>query len=100
MTDAAFLALALIAGGALGCLFFGGLWWTVRRVPDARHPALLVLASLLVRTAAVLAGFYFVSSADWKRLLACCAGFLLSRFFIIRRVRPDFAATPESHSAN
>ena len=100
MSDAAFIALGLLGGAVLGGLFFGGLWWTVRRVPEGRSPAALVLGSFVIRTAAVLAGFYFISGADWKRLLTCLAGFLLTRFFIMRRVRADLASGLESHEAN
>ncbi len=31
MSDAAILIAAFLAGLALGAIFFGGLWWTVRR---------------------------------------------------------------------
>lgn len=78
------LALVLLAGLLLGALFFGGLWWTVLKGVSARQPALWFGASLLLRTALVLAGFYFVSGADWKRLLLCLLGFIAARFIVIR----------------
>ena len=78
------LALVLLAGLLLGALFFGGLWWTVLKGVSARQPVLWFGASLLLRTALVLAGFYFVSGADWKRLLLCLLGFIVARFIVIR----------------
>src|SRR5665647_181769 len=78
------LALVLLAGLLLGALFFGGLWWTVLRGVSAKQPALWFGASLLLRTALALSGFYFVSGADWKRLLLCLLGFLIARFVVIR----------------
>ncbi|PJF27435.1 MAG: hypothetical protein CUN53_04065 [Phototrophicales bacterium] len=33
--------IALMGGMALGAVVFGGLWWTVRRLPTAKSPALL-----------------------------------------------------------
>ena len=74
----------LLAGLLLGALFFGGLWWTVLKGVSARQPALWFGASLLLRTGIVLAGFYLVSGADWKRLLLCLLGFIVARFIVIR----------------
>lgn len=67
-------------GIVLGALFFGGLWWTVRRLPRSGHPALLVGGSLLVRGAVVLGGVWMVMGDSWERAVACLAGFTLVRF--------------------
>jgi len=77
-------ALVLLAGMLLGAVFFGGLWWTVRKGVSARQPALWFGASLLLRTGAAVAGFYFVSGADWKRLLLCLLGFIIARLIVTR----------------
>lgn len=79
-------ALALLAGVVLGAMFFGGLWWTALRGVSARQPALWFMVSLLLRTGITLAGFYFVSGADWKRLLVCLLGFVVARFIITRLI--------------
>lgn len=84
MTELLQMALVLIAGMLLGALFFGGLWWTVRMGLSARQPALWFGASLLLRTAIVLAGFYFVGGSDWRRLLLCLLGFLIARLIVTR----------------
>ncbi len=81
------LFLALLAGGALGVVFFTGLWWTVRKGLSSKRPALLFLASLLLRSAVVLAGFYFVGGNSWEKLAACLAGFLIARAVITRLAR-------------
>jgi F1F0 ATPase subunit 2 len=73
------LALALMAGVSLGALFFGGLWWTVRKSFSSQQPALWFLGSSLLRTALVLAGFYFIALGHWQRLLAALLGFALTR---------------------
>ena len=78
------LALVLLAGMLLGALFFGGLWWTVQKGVAAKQPALWFSTSMLLRTGVVLAGFYFVSANDWKRLLLCLLGFIVARFVVIR----------------
>ncbi len=76
--------LALLAGMLLGAAFFGGLWWTVKRGLASPTPARLFLGSLLVRTALAVAGFYFVGGGDWRRLLACLAGFIIARVIVMR----------------
>lgn len=94
MTEISGLMLALAAGGVLGLLFFGGLWWTVRRAVASPRPALWFFGSMLLRMGTVLSGFYVVASGDWQRLLACLCGFLLARTLVIRRTAPPVAAPP------
>ena len=86
MTDVLRIALVLIAGLSLGALFFGGLWWTARKGLAARQPALWFGTSLLLRSAIVLAGFYFAGGADWRRLLLCLLGFIIARSIVTRMV--------------
>ncbi len=81
-------ALTLVAGLLLGAIFFGGLWWTVRKGVSSKRPALLFLGSLLVRTAIVITGFYVVSDGHWQRLLTCLLGFVIARFIVTRLVGP------------
>lgn len=83
------LSIAFIAGIVLGLFYFGLLWATVRRIPHARHPALLVLGSLAARMAVVIAVFYFVMNGRWERLAACLLGFLIVRQVMIARIRPN-----------
>ncbi len=85
--DALPLLLAWLAGGALSAFFFGGLWWTLRKGLSAKNPALWVLPSALLRTAVVLAGFYWVGGGDWRRLLACLVGFVMARQIVLRLTR-------------
>lgn len=89
------MILALFAGILLGAIFFGGLWWTVLKGIVSPRPALWFSLSLLLRTGTTLAGFYFVSGADWKRVLACLPGFLIARFIVSR-----LTATPTNREAS
>jgi F1F0 ATPase subunit 2 len=82
------LALSLAAGLALGAMYFGGLWWTVRRLPAARRPALFTLGSYLGRNALAAAGLWLVMAGDWRRLAAALAGMLLVRLVLVRRLGP------------
>jgi F1F0 ATPase subunit 2 len=69
----------LAAGMLTGAFYFGGLWWTVRRVIRSRSPGFLLAASFLVRSAIALAAFYVVMDKNWLRLVVCLAGFLIIR---------------------
>ena len=88
MNDTLPLVLAWVAGGVLGAIFFGGLWWTVRMGTSSTQPALWFLGSLLLRMSIALAGFYFVSGGHWDRLLACLLGFVIARFIVTRLTGP------------
>jgi F1F0 ATPase subunit 2 len=73
MNEVSLLALALSAGLLLGAIFFGGLWWTVRKGASSEQPAFWFLGSLLLRMsiawldstlfpAVAGSGYWFVSS--------------------------------------
>jgi len=91
------LALALVAGLGLGAIFFGGLWWTVRKGVSSTRPALWFLGSLLLRTSVTLAGFYFVGRGHWEWLLACLLGFIIARIVVTRLT--DSPVEPRDSSA-
>jgi F1F0 ATPase subunit 2 len=82
MSEVSALVFALLAGAVLGAVFFGGLWWTISRCASSRRPALLFLGSLSLRAPMAIAGFYFVSHGDWRRTIACLAGFLVARALV------------------
>jgi len=84
MNDLAALAFAAVGGAALGVIFYGGLYWTIRRGMQSPLPALWFSGSLLLRTVLVLGGFYAISGGDWRRLVACLPGFLLARVAVTR----------------
>lgn len=86
---------AAMLGLALGWVFFAGLHLTVSRLHQARHPATLVLASLLVRTLIVVAGGALVGRhAGITGLLAMLAAMLWVRTLYLRRTRADSFAVP------
>jgi F1F0 ATPase subunit 2 len=87
MNNFLLLALALVAGLLLGAIFFGGLWWTVRKGVFSKSPALWFLGSKLMRMSLVLSGFYFVGRGDWQRLVTCLIGFIIARLIVMRLTR-------------
>jgi len=99
MNDAFALILSGLAGGVIGAIFFGGLWWTVRKGVASPRPALWFFGSLLLRTAITLAGFYLVvAGGHWERLLLCLLGFVIARVVVTRLTRPPLEVrhAPES----
>jgi len=96
MNEGLLLALALSAGLLLGVMFFGGLWWTVRRGVASERPAFWFFGSLLLRMSIALAGFYFVSGGQWERLLLCLVGFFVARLVVtwLTRSSRDIQSRP------
>ena len=87
MNETLALVLAWAAGGLLGAIFFGGLWWTVRKGVSSRRPALWFIGSLLLRTGIVLVGFYVIANGNWQRLLPCLVGFVMAQLVVTRLTR-------------
>lgn len=92
MHELAALLPACLAGIVLGAIYFGGLWWTLRRMASARRPALWLLGSLLLRLSVLLAGLYAAGAGHWPRLLACLLGILIGRTILTRLARPPALA--------
>jgi F1F0 ATPase subunit 2 len=89
MNDILRLLPALVGGMLLGAMFFGGLWWTVRKGMSSPRPALWFFGSLLLRTSLTLAGFYVISNGHWDKLLVCLLGFTVARPMVTRLTRSD-----------
>lgn len=93
------LFVSLLAGIALGAVFFGGLWWTVQRAMTSDRVAVWLFGSLLVRTGIVLAGFYLACGDDGQRWLAAVLGFGLARVAVTRLSRPGTEKAAGHHAA-
>jgi F1F0 ATPase subunit 2 len=87
MNEILYVLPSLIAGMLLGAIFFGGLWWTVRKGASSTRPALWFFGSLLLRTSMTLVGFYVISDGHWERLLVCLLGFTIARLIATRLTR-------------
>ncbi|CAE6512089.1 ATP synthase protein I [Nitrosomonas nitrosa] len=86
MNEPLILLMAGMAGLVLGTIFFGGLWWTIRKGVSYKYPAIWFLGSWLLRTSIILAGLYVVSDGYWDRLLACLFGFVIMRFIMTQHM--------------
>jgi len=74
----------LLAGFALGIIFYGGLWLTIRALPKSRHAVALALASFWGRTGLVIGGLLLAMDSTWQKALICLLGFALARIALSR----------------
>jgi F1F0 ATPase subunit 2 len=83
--------LSFIAGGAVGVLFFWGLWTSLQIAGKSDKKALILIGSFLLR-AALAVGVMIASLhlTDVYGLLACMAGFLVARIVITRTLRRSY----------
>lgn len=75
---------SIAAGIILGLFFYGGLWFTVRRLPTTGHPVLLTLGSFWIRLVVVLAAFVFLTRAGVSYVTLAMASFILGRLAVSR----------------
>ena len=79
------MILAASFGSLIAIFYFGGLWWTVRRLPVSRHPVAMYFGSLASRLTIALLGFCFlVLYCPWQLPIACLFGFIVTRFAFIQ----------------
>ena len=77
--DPILMTCAFALGAAVGGLYFGGLWLTVRRLATARHPKKLLVISYGLRLSLLLAAFYPLAQQGAAAVAAAMVGLLLSR---------------------
>ncbi len=88
MSDILYMILSFIAGLLLGTLFFGGLWFTVKKIVNAKMPVIWVISSFVFRVGITLVGFYYISFGNWQRLLICLLGFIIARYAVAYFTKP------------
>ncbi|MGA9097434.1 MAG: ATP synthase subunit I [Methanotrichaceae archaeon] len=80
------LALSFALGAILGLFYFYGLWFTLRRLPGSKQPALLSLGSFLGRSAICILGFYLILGSGLEALISSVIGFILVKVVLINRL--------------
>ena len=96
MNETFALTLAWLGGMLLGAIFFGGLWWTVRKAISSPLAGFWFLGSMLVRMSIVLSGFYFIFGGRWQRLVLCLLGFVTARLIVtwLTRLKTEVSYAP------
>ena len=87
MNDLAMTLMVLAGGFCLGFLFFGGLWFTSKKMLTSKKPVLWYLGSLVIRVGLTLLGFYYMGQNNFKYMLICLLGFISARFIVIRMTK-------------
>lgn len=72
------------AGLVIGMAFFGGLKWTIQRLPQTRHPLALALGSFLVRIAVLLGALLLAGGGEWQRYIVILIGIFVARLAAVR----------------
>lgn len=83
MNESIYMLVVLLGGFVLGIVFFGGLWFTVKKAVTSARPALWFLSSFFIRVSITLVGFYYLSQGAWKNFLISVLGFIIARTIII-----------------
>ncbi|NBC14460.1 MAG: hypothetical protein GVY09_14190 [Gammaproteobacteria bacterium] len=107
LITAVLVVAAFGAGAGLGWLFYTGLYRTVQHLGRARHPALLIGGSLLLRMLLLLAGLWVVLMAGerwtgdgWTTLVPGLLGVIAVRALLLRRYgRPGGRPAGKAESA-
>jgi F1F0 ATPase subunit 2 len=79
MNETVILVLAGSAGVLLGVIFFGGLWWTVRKGFVQTAGALVLRQPAAANEHCHSGWILCFSGGHWERLLACLLGFVIAR---------------------
>lgn len=89
------------AGFILGLLYFGGLWWTTRRVAGKDRPGMFLLVSFLIRVALLLGGIYFITRGEPLATLVAVGGVVVARVAAVQwaKARPDDQGAPKEHDS-
>ena len=74
-------------GVILGIIFFGGLYWTIQKLSEAKHPALLMTLSLLLRMAILLGVLYYVAKGGYQGILFALLGMILVRIIMTFKIK-------------
>ena len=84
--DISLLAFSLAAGILAGLFFFGGLWWTVRKLASTRQFKLVLFSSFVIRTLVLLIILYLGCGGDIIRIACYMVGFIIVRTVMIRKI--------------
>ncbi|MDH3302577.1 MAG: ATP synthase subunit I [Acidimicrobiia bacterium] len=80
------LSAGLAAGLALGLAYYGGLWWTSRRIVSASGSPILPMLSFVGRLALLAVGLGLIARLQPLMLLGSLPGLMAARALCIRAI--------------
>ncbi|HSR05454.1 MAG TPA: ATP synthase subunit I [Proteiniclasticum sp.] len=80
------MLIAFIVGVLVGILFFGGLYFTVKKLTTIKYPALFMMLSLIVRLVILAGGIYLIMDGGIQNVLSAMAGIILVRLVMIAKL--------------
>lgn len=90
------ILIGLIGGLVAGVVFFGGLRWTVGRLPGAKRPALLATVSFIVRSVVLAAVLVIAGDGELVRILVAVVGILVVRSLMVRSAKRHLQPVEET----
>ena len=78
------VGIGLLGGVLLGCLYFGGLWLSVKKLKSIEGKKKFLLLSWAVRSVLLCLGLYALARYNAASLLCGAAGLLATRSVIVR----------------
>ncbi len=81
------MVIAFLTGVLLGVVFFGGLYFSVNRMVDMKHPAVFMIASLIIRMLIVVLGLYLIRGDNFYNIPLALLGIILARTLLTSWVK-------------
>ncbi|NCC81953.1 MAG: hypothetical protein EOM04_06765 [Clostridia bacterium] len=81
------MVFSFLAGIVLGLIFFGGLYFTTKKLPASKSPALLMFLSITLRMIILIGGLYIVFNGEIIRLLVGIIGVFVAKYIIVYSVK-------------
>jgi len=89
------IVIFILIGAALGFVYFGGLWLTVRKLLFYRKSSLLILLSFFVRNGLLLFALYMIGrGGDWENIIFALIGIIGARWIFFGKINPEKSARP------
>lgn len=81
--------IAFLIGALLGTIYFGGLYFSTRKIAEVKHPGLLMVISFFLRMGILVGVFFYVSKGGYQDMLLTLLGVILIRFAMIFALKEE-----------
>lgn len=87
-----------LAGSAVGAVYFGGLWQTIKMLKTTKHTTRVLVVSWLVRNLFFIGSFFLLMQGSAHRLIAAFLGMMAVRAAMTIYMKRKNAGTNEGRS--